>query len=94
VSHHAGTLPSREASWKRVVRRAWDLRAYKPHGRSSCWVISTTFGAALLEKHPPWVAGVLIWLRFENTEATMNSLIYLVGLIVVVLLILSFFGLR
>jgi hypothetical protein len=30
----------------------------------------------------------------RELEATMNSIIYLVGLIVVVLLILSFFGLR
>jgi hypothetical protein len=32
--------------------------------------------------------------RRADMEATMNSLIYLVGLIVVVLFILSFFGLR
>jgi hypothetical protein len=32
--------------------------------------------------------------RGADMEATMNQLIYLVGLIVVVLFILSFFGLR
>jgi hypothetical protein len=32
--------------------------------------------------------------RRADMEATMNQLIYLVGLIVVVLFILSFFGLR
>jgi hypothetical protein len=33
-------------------------------------------------------------IRRTNTEATMNGLIYLVGLVVVVLFILSFLGLR
>ena len=62
--------------------------------RRSCWAISTVFGVPLSGKHPDWFPGVLIWFWCENTEATMNSVIYLVGLIVVVLLILSFFGLR
>jgi hypothetical protein len=32
--------------------------------------------------------------RWHNAEATMNGLIYLVGLVVVIMFILSFLGLR
>jgi hypothetical protein len=47
---------------------------------------------------PSSVLGAAAALRYArrraDTEATMNSVIYLVGLVVVVLFILSFLGLR
>jgi hypothetical protein len=38
--------------------------------------------------------GVIVFVRLNRWRKAMNGLIYLVGLIVVILAILSFFGLR
>ena len=45
-------------------------------------------------RNPPSPEGLsVVRLRFEDRKAAMHSIIYLVGLIVIVLFILSFFGL-
>jgi hypothetical protein len=49
---------------------------------------------AIAHVREPWGSLWVLWPSFVQQEAKMHGLIYLIGLIVVIMAILSFFGLR
>ncbi len=67
------------------------LRAPRNRGIFCAWVCP----ARLATFSRDWELSEPRWIDAHNLmEATMNGLIYLVGLVVVILAVLSFFGLR